>query len=120
MAKDYGVKVSKPGYDALTATDENLSLSSSFPILKATLYGLITTTGGVVYQITHSLGYRPSFLVYAKGSTYRFKLPRFYLGSDPVGGGVTGYVYADTTKLYIMTSPGCDVYYYIFADSIDA
>ena len=113
---DYGIKISKAGYDVNTATEQQLAFTSKYPVLKATLSGLVSV-GSSTYEITHGLGYRPAFIVYAKGSTYRFKLPRFYLGSDPVGGGIKGYCYADTTKVYI-ACPNTDVYYYIFVDQI--
>lgn len=115
MATNYGVKISKEGYNVLTATEQQLAFSSSFPVLRATLYGLISISG--VTEVTHSLGYRPAFEVWAKGSTYRFKLPRISLGSDPVGGGIYGWCWADTTKLYISTT-ATEVYYYIFVDPI--
>ena len=115
MALDYGIKISKQGYDVLTATEQQIAFSSKYPVLKAFLYGIVSIAG--VTEITHNLGYRPAFEVWAKGATYRFKLPRFYLGADPVGGGVVGYCYVDTTKLYISTN-ATEAYYYIFIDPI--
>jgi hypothetical protein len=55
--------------------------------------------------------------VFAKGTNYFFKLPRFFLGSDPVSGGVAGYAYVDKNNLYISCN-NADIYYYVFADPI--
>ena len=116
---DYGIKISKEGYDVLTATEQQLAFTSKYPVLKAKLYGLATASGFVSpLTIAHGLSYRPAFFAYAKGSTFRFKLPRFYLGSDPVGGGISGHCYSDTTNVYIFATNGIEIYYYIFVDPI--
>ncbi len=112
---DYGIKISKQGYDVKIATEQQLAFTSKYSVLKAKFYGTALISG--VTEIIHNLGYRPAFEVWAKGSTYRFKLPRWYLGSDPIGGGVNGNCYVDTTKLYISTT-ATQVYYYIFIDPI--
>lgn len=63
--KDWGIKVSKSGYDVLTAADTNLVMSSAFNNLKvyATGTATLTTSGGSPRTssttITHNLGYSP-------------------------------------------------------------
>lgn len=68
---DYGIKIAKPGVDVLTAGLADLILDSSYPILK--IYDIVsgstsltdTGTGFDITVITHSLGYRPRFYLYA-------------------------------------------------------
>lgn len=62
----YGIKVSKPGYDALTAADTNLNMSSDFNNLKVYMTGSVTLTptaygsaGRATTTVTTNLGYYP-------------------------------------------------------------
>lgn len=62
---DYGIICSKDGYDVKTATQDQLSFSSSYPgyiidkIEKVTI-----SSNNTNYYVTHSLGYVPNVLVY--------------------------------------------------------
>lgn len=62
---NYGIKVSKPGYDVDTATDAQLLMSSAFNMLKVYATGTVTltTSGGSPRTantvVTHNLGYSP-------------------------------------------------------------
>lgn len=63
---DYGFKVSKAGFDAKTADDEDLILTSKYPFLKATVQGSfsisITGPGTFLQTLTHNLGYHIAYL----------------------------------------------------------
>lgn len=62
---DYGVKLSRPGNNVLTAADVQLGFSSSWPTLKIEYQGLYSVNKAantVLY--THDLGYVPMFLFF--------------------------------------------------------
>lgn len=74
---DYGIKISKPGFDILTTGLQNQILNSSANSLKiwmtgsanisVSAYTFLTGTGGVgTTNIAHGLGYAPFYLVYFK------------------------------------------------------
>ena len=54
---DWGMRVSKPGFDVLTCVDTDLVMSSSFNTLKSYSVG---TAAGTAF-ISHSLGYVPIY-----------------------------------------------------------
>jgi hypothetical protein len=66
---DYGIKVSRTGLDANTASDKQLAFSSEWPLLPIEAEGQVTITvpsgGGYVTQdiFTHNLGYAPVFII---------------------------------------------------------
>ena len=66
----YGIKVSKPGVDVLTAGVKDLYLDTSYPILKVKASGTgslsISDGGSDSDTITHNLGYIPKVLVYGE------------------------------------------------------
>ena len=110
---DYGIKISKPGYSVLTATDRQLVFSLEFNTFKvfASGSGNVTSdaTNPQIVEITHSLGYQPAFFVYSEihagdglPSTGSFYMTPH--GPPPIGGSLitdTIITCADTTKLYI-------------------
>lgn len=63
---DYGIKVSKAGYDVLTTGDANIVMSSAYNLFKivATGSGTITVSGAGTYtvDIAHGLGTVPAFV----------------------------------------------------------
>jgi len=66
---DYGIKVSKAGYDVKTATNQQLIASSSFPVWKQYMVGNGTITvpgnyGNTSLTVDHNLNYIPSFFAY--------------------------------------------------------
>ena len=67
---EYGIRVSKPGVDALTAGVKDLYLDTSYPILKIKASGTgslsISDGGSDSDVITHNLGYVPKVLVYGE------------------------------------------------------
>ena len=70
---DYGVKISLPGKEVLTAGLKDLIFHSKYPMLKMKAFGsgsLSFTDGGAGFDVlllTHSLGYKPMFFLW---STY--------------------------------------------------
>jgi len=58
-AGDYGIKVSKAGFDVKTCADENLVLSSSFFSGLIHKKGLLTSS-----EVSHNLNYVPPYLCY--------------------------------------------------------
>ena len=67
---DYGLKISKAGYDVKTATDKDFIFTSKYTAFKifAEYTGTITfvtdgTTAEGSTTITHDLGYKPAFLI---------------------------------------------------------
>lgn len=120
---DYGLRVSKSGYNVTTATDTQLVYSSSFNNFKVHAAGTttLTLTGGAQnsVDVTHSLGYVPAFMVFViDGSTLR-RTPTALLD------GVTGIdPFMDSSKLRVYgqdTSAVGGTYtikYYIFIERI--
>ncbi len=69
---DFGIKVSKSGYDVNVASDEDLSYSSKFKGLKILEIGTssVTITNGNTesneWSHAHGLNYRPAYIIYVK------------------------------------------------------
>lgn len=101
---DYGAKVSVPGYDVGTVTDYLLQSSSSWPLLKIHAEGSATITLNATPQTihTHSLDYRPFYIILSSG---RFNSQAgqngigvsdsvlAYDGSSTIGGSFSFYYY---------------------------
>lgn len=62
---DYGIRISKPGYDVKTCADIDCILSSSFYSQVIHKKGTLTGVGATV---SHGLGYIPDYLCYIKSS----------------------------------------------------
>lgn len=112
MAQNYGIRVSIPGKDVLTATDEELSLKSDFTLLKVVQNGRGTlgTTG--IGTISHNLGYVPQFLVYMNNNATSTSLCK----GDLLTAGVA---IADGTNLYVIQGGTATYNYYLFYESTD-
>lgn len=82
---DFGAKVSARGYDVLTAADQNLIFSSSWPTLMIERIGSVTYTQNSTPQTlyTHNLGYVPMMLQWEEG--YGLTTSFFSVGVDDVG-----------------------------------
>jgi len=98
---DYGMKVSRQGYDVKTCADHQLLYSSSFklPVVVASGTYSLTTLGTNQTIYTHSLGYYPLFFLmyrnYGRGDHLDDSL--FW---DNTGGDWTSSFYMDTGKLW--------------------
>jgi hypothetical protein len=111
---NYGMKVSEEGYDVLTALDKNLILKTDLTMFKVFMSGSGSVTGNTWYSVTHSLGYRPQFLVYLESTTQANNMKL------ATASWTDGIARVDTTKLYfLVTAAGTyDAYYYIFYEGL--
>ena len=96
---NYGIKVSKAGYDVLSASDDQLVMSSKFNMLKTSAVGTISGSG----NYAHGLSYTPAHFAITKqvGTYTRYSA---VWGSQNVG--------ADGTN--INNGSSNDVRYYVF------
>lgn len=99
-AHDYGIRISKPGFDVKTCADVDCIISSSF--YTTTVHKRGTDTSGTV---SHGLGYIPGYLAYIKLSGNDF-LSLFSLN--------TGIISVNTTILDWSPNSGDVAYYVIF------
>ncbi len=112
---NYGIKVSRDGYDIGSATDSQLALTSKLNIFKVKQEGSGTLAAGANVDVTHSLGYVPHFLVFVEDTDAEMRIAN---GSGFI---VTEQfeAYASTTKINIKNNDASnakDYYYYIFYD----
>lgn len=114
----YGIKISKPGVEVLTATRSQLLFTTREDVMKIQSEAQVATTAGVEKLIIHGLAYKPECLVYLRKNGYSFELPRIFsvTETDPTGGNTNGWYYVDSTYLRIQTTVDADVYYYILLD----
>jgi hypothetical protein len=114
----YGIKVSRRGYDVLTAADRELLFNSSWPLLKIHSSGSFTINDtGAQTLITHSLGYYPAYLVMVDQQLGN-------LGSEVMFVGLSQHVRATTSVLKWTAGAGTwtgaiNCYYYIFAQDLE-
>lgn len=95
-SQDYGIRVSKDGFDVKTCADTDLILSSSFLTSIIQKKGTDTTE-----SVAHGLGYVPSYLGYIKPN------------GEPFLSSARDQVSVDTSNLYgAILTPG-DVFYYV-------
>ena len=90
---NYGIKVSKDGFDVKTATDVQLVMTSKSNLLKTKLTGTVTGTG----TVAHNLAYTPIFFFIQKfvGNNTRYTV----CGSIPINAFEVAGVYVDDTNL---------------------
>lgn len=95
-----GMKVAKPGFNALFALASQLSFSSQ--LATHSIYNVLTVnkpSGTNSYTITHNLGFVPKAWVFADdpgGGGYLYRLPRVTFGTR-------ADFYMNTTQLVIQT-----------------
>jgi len=118
MSKDWGIKISQPGFDVLNCDEKNLAFSSKYQTLHIHSQGsgTVTDSGGRTVTITHNLGYVPKFLVHTQldsASSYGDANSYFISPYNTGSGGISGNLgvrdvnaWADTTKLYIKFGDG--------------
>ena len=101
---NYGIKVSKDGFDVKTATDVQLVMTSKSNLLKTKLTGTVTGTG----TVAHGLAYVPIFFFIQKitGNNTRYTV----CGSVPTSAFEASGIYVDDTNLEYYA----DGRYYIF------
>lgn len=116
------VKIAKPGFDANSATDDQLIFNSNQNIFKITVTNTINHTlsntsnivpaGTQTLPIPHPFGYNPAFIVYIEtpttyiGGQVRVQLPDLYVlpAGHSLGGGTIFSQFkarVDPSNLYI-------------------
>jgi hypothetical protein len=100
-----GMKISKPGYDVKTCTDDQLIMSSEFKMYSVALQGVSTGT-----IISHGLGYTPAFMASNSDGTYGSFVGEINNNPFEIGLG------ADSINFYPPDSGGK---YYIFYQPSD-
>jgi len=118
MSKDYGIRVSKPGYSVLTGTDPQMVMSSKFDNLKihSRGSGTIYDSTGRTKTIAHGLGYVPVFLFHSQGDAFysnaftdmsgKYMIAPIQLEASDIGSPYHYYnrstiCWADSTNIYI-------------------
>ena len=121
---DWGIKISKPGFDIGTASDSDLVFSTKFDYLKVQTSGStnITTAGTTI--INHNLGYYPSFVGFAKFNGGQYNGQTFSLPSQFPNSFVK-FIHCGTDSLKIVvdslpgTATSVDLKYVIFINQIE-
>lgn len=117
---NYGIKVTKPGYDVSSATALQQVFNSSYNCMKMLPFASFSQTvnGTADVVVTHNLGYKPAFLVFfevlGNGKWYAY-------GSDEDSGRAIGiFAFATDTdivfRLYSNSSTAVIVEYVLFVD----
>ncbi len=98
---DYGIKISKPGYDVKTAATKDLIVFSQAESPKVFHKGWHTTS-----NYTHDLGYKPLCLAFQSDST---TTPTYFYPIFPE---------STTTQIIFTTSGAAPVYLVVFYEGI--
>lgn len=117
---DYGFRITKPGYNALTETnDRNLIMTSKRNCLKEFLSGTVNIvtdgSGSGSVSVNHNLGYFPLYYAFSKYDDDTW---------NPVGSEITNlFSYATTTTLNFSIVGRTDnftykVFYIVFIDQL--
>ena len=129
---DYGIRISRDGYDVKSGTDKQMSLTSKYKTFKVVAsgtqnVGLSTGWYRNRGEITHGLGYVPAFIVFGKesGESTWKKVPYTPAVSDI--GYYFLYAWADSNKIYFEAqfgygAPSDKTYnfkYYIFDNQLE-
>ena len=100
---DYGMKVSKAGFDVKTCDDDDLVFSSKFNQLKRKASGTATTSGSDI-QVAHGLGYKPIYFGLRSRDTNRYKMG--YGGVDATNLNLDHLATATYWRYYIFYHTG--------------
>lgn len=109
MAKKYGIKISRPGYNVNAADDENLVLSSDFVTPKIFQTMEFTSPGSQ----SHGLTYPPEFDVMWYDSTDL----AYYHGALGIFEGMRALAAVDTSNVYSFYSG--TLYIILYTDSLN-
>lgn len=69
---DYGFKISKPGFDVLTASIKDLIMTSKANQYKIHLKGTVNFTGAGTQNVAHGLAYTPAFIAFYKSNSVSY------------------------------------------------
>lgn len=122
------VKVAKPGYDANSATDDQLIFNSAQNVFKIVQKGtaIVPTTGGKLtsLKIYHNLGYVPMVLGYVFGSAKFMQIPAHSFNADGTiaksvsVGANSSYIEFDVATTYV-APVDTHVTYYLLQETTD-
>lgn len=114
--KDYGLKISKPGVDVTTATNDQLIFNSSqnvFKVRQSGTYNFVVPdgSGGYIahYTIPHGLSYVPAVLGYALVLVDDDLIGDFWYPLPFTFNGFEWSIIADDTNVYlrlVIPAPG--------------
>lgn len=105
MANDFGVKVSQAGFDVKTASSSNLYFSSSWPIMKIGLQGMLTLTGNPTLDtVNHNFGYPPFVMVWSHNNGFMPLEIGSITSKRVIFNGVNAQS-GDTLQYYIFRNP---------------
>lgn len=121
MAQDYGLKVSPPGFDVKTASDQQLGFTSKAFGIKILAQGTLEVTasaGSATGTVAHGLSYAPAFICFPVASTHNALQINETNLVDNESGGMFTQAWSDTTNLNVkITNNGTVVFkYYIFVE----
>jgi len=135
--KDFGIKVSKEGYEVSTTGDANLIMNSAYNMFKIVATGTAIVTVPNPYvawtryttTVTHNLGFEPAHSVFVKGpaslGSELFSSPRTAQdGSGSISQEIAQYC-TSTTILFSVAFNGAGAYngttwtfkYYLFQET---
>lgn len=120
---NFGIKISKPGYDVKFATPLQLVFSSELNTLKIAETGTFSATGSdpygafAVMNKNHNLGVAPGYLAWVTASGYSEWKP---VNEIKTLGNWGADVYTDNTKIEVQffsdTNRTITVFYILFVD----
>ena len=118
---DYGLFISKEGFNALTAGDINLGFSSKYKTFKVIQTGTINYSGVALlsFDIVHGLGYNPGFMVFYDESVNGVRVLADIFAVDEVENILLQSYTSDSNALNISLDPNGFsgvIRYFIFAD----
>lgn len=115
---NYGLKISKPGFDVGTCTDSQCVYTSKYGSMKVRQSGSIILTASVQGNVIHNFGYNPNYFCFIDDVDNEGNAGVFPMGglSTIYDTGVSLTHYTDTTKLYLTSQNTKTAYYYIFAE----
>ena len=113
---EWGIKISRHGYNAKTAIDRNLIFSSDFNTLKE--YRMLKLTGlggGDISNANHGLLYPPTFVYFRQyvgsGGDWQVYATSYF--------GPATHFWVDDTKVYAMLGSGEIAYVMLFIDPLN-
>ena len=120
---DYGLKITKSGYDVSNAAIKDQIFNSSANSFKIVAQGTTTisvpASGSATYvTVAHGLSYTPAFLAFCQLSDSSMSFPP---GSYGLTNGEGFYAYSDSSNLGFGADPygtayTAYIYYYIIGD----
>ena len=118
---DWGIKVSRTGYDVKTATEDQLLMTSQNNSLKIDAVSLDTVADGGSNDVAHGLSYIPVFLAFGEKPAQSFWTPVAAFPASPYVANGNSYVDGTnvTTSDSNIEAGSMDVRTIIFVDQLE-